>query len=179
MSVENITIARPYAEAAYAFAKDQRRLDFWSSSLALLKALTTDSQLDAFLDSPATSKAQRVDLLIDLMGKQADEPVQNLIRILVENGRLGLVSEIASAFEDRKQAEEGRIDVHIQSAYAVDEKQTKQLAELLKAKLGKEVNITAEKDPALIGGVRIRAGDLIIDGSLRNKLNRLASEFRL
>jgi F-type H+-transporting ATPase subunit delta len=179
MSVENITIARPYAEAAYAYAKEQNRLEFWSNSLALLKALACDPQLDSFLDSPAMGKDQRVDLLLDLMGKEADEPIQNLIRILVENNRLSLLPEIESAFDERKQADEGCIDVHIQSAYAVNDKQTKQLATLLKAKLGKDVKITAEKDPKLIGGVRIRAGDLIIDASLRNKLDRLASEFRI
>jgi F-type H+-transporting ATPase subunit delta len=177
MAVENQTIARPYARALFELADANERLDQWSEMLALLQQVLTDPLIARLLGNPEVGKEKLKQLLLGIIEDKVDPACVNLLNLLVDNGRLGVINEITQGFEELKNRRQGSINVTITSAYAVNKTQEKKLAESLKKRLGREVIVSTEKDPALIGGVKIRAGDLVIDGSIRNKLSRLATEF--
>lgn len=176
MAGELTTIARPYAEAAFARARESNQLALWSEMLGFLAAMVTEPELARRIDDPKLGRESLESLLLEIAAGRLNDEGRNFVRLLVHNRRLPVVPEIAAFFEKLKNDSEGTLEVHVASAYALQEKQKKQLADALKQRLGKEVHITAEKDPALIGGVRIRAGDLVIDGSVRAKLRELANE---
>ncbi|MGB7550484.1 MAG: F0F1 ATP synthase subunit delta, partial [Chromatiaceae bacterium] len=119
------------------------------------------------------------DMLLDLGGDTLPTEVRNLVKLLAENQRLSVLPEIAKVFEALETRNKGIRQVHIRSAYALDAQLQKLLAKSLKAKLNAEVELTVEKDASLIGGIEIRADDLVIDGSVRGKLQRLASELQI
>ena len=118
-------------------------------------------------------------MLLDLGGDTLPTEARNLVKLLAENQRLSVLPEIAKVFEELETRNKGIRQVHIRSAYALDAQLQKLLAKALKAKLNAEVELTVEKDASLIGGIEIRADDLVIDGSVRGKLQRLASELQI
>jgi F-type H+-transporting ATPase subunit delta len=177
MAGELTTIARPYAEAALAHAEAAGKLDLWSEMLGLLAVVVEDPQLRERIGDPSLGRDNLETLLLEIVGSRFNQEGANFVRLLVRNGRLDVVSEIAALYEKLKNERQGTLEVHITSAFALQAQQKKQLADALQARFGKQVQITAEKDPSLIGGVRIRAGDLVIDGSVRAKLRQLANEF--
>lgn len=174
--MEKITLARPYAEAIFRLAQESGRLDDWSKALGFLAQAVQEPQLAKAIENPAWTDDQLLSLLKDLGAETFDDQAINLIRLLLENQRLELVPEITQLYEERKAAAQGSLEILISSPYAVNKTQEKRLAEALAAKLGKKVIISTQKDPSLIGGVKIQAGDLVIDDSLKNRLSRLATE---
>ena len=179
MAGEITTIARPYAEAAFARAKDTGQVAAWSEALTLLGALTSDPAMAAQISNPEIPRDLPRDMLLDLGGDALPAEARNLVRLLAENKRLSVLPEIAKVFAELETVHKGVRQVHIRSAYALDAQQQKLLAEALKAKLKAEVEITVEKDPSLIGGVEIRTDDLVIDGSVLGTLQRLASDLHI
>ncbi|MEO5343549.1 MAG: F0F1 ATP synthase subunit delta [Gammaproteobacteria bacterium SHHR-1] len=177
MALDNQTIARPYARALFELADASDTLEQWSEMLELLRRIISDPQMQRLMDNPELGRARLRQLLLDITEGRIDPACVNLIDLLLENGRIGLLPDIAQSYEALKNKRLGSIDVTIISAYAVNKAQEKKLAEGLKKRLGREVRVSTEKDSSLIGGVKIRAGDLVIDGSIRNKLSRLATEF--
>jgi F-type H+-transporting ATPase subunit delta len=176
MAVENTTIARPYAEAVFERARETDSLDAWTEALTLLAAAVADPQLAAILANPQVERAQGAELVIEIGGDNLSEEARNLVRLLADNRRLPVLPEISALYEVLKSESLGSLDVHVASAYKVSAAQEKLLADALQAKLGRQVRVTSEKDPSLIAGVIIRAGDLVIDGSFRGQLGNLASE---
>lgn len=176
MAVELSTIARPYAEAIFQRARETEKLDPWSDMLAFLGAVVADRDMAAMITNPKLGKEQLVKLLLEVCGERVDDEGVNLIRLLTANDRLAAAPAISALYEQLKQEARGVIEVTLTSAYAMQAADKKAIGEALKARLGKEVNITAERDPSLIGGVRIRAGDLVIDGSIQGRLRQLATE---
>ena len=176
MAGDATTIARPYAEAVFARAVETDKLDLWSDMLELLAMAARDSGLSGLIASPKLDKVQMTELMLDIGGGRLSDEGKNLVRMLVSNGRLSVLPEIASLFEARKAEHQGTLDVHVTSAYALKPAQEQQLAEALKRKLGREIRITSEEDPGLIGGFRLRAGDMVIDGSISAQLGKLANE---
>jgi len=176
MPVENTTIARPYAEAVYARAEETNSLDAWTEALELLAGVSADPKLAAILSNPQVERAQGAELLIDIGGDNLGEEARNLVRLLAEYRRLPVLPEIAALYETLKSEGLGSLDVHVTSAYVVNAAQEKLLADALQAKLGRQVRVTSDKDPSLIAGLIIRAGDLVIDGSFKGQLGNLASE---
>ncbi len=176
MAGEATTIARPYAEAIFARAEETSKLDAWSETLQFLAAVVNDPKLSAAIADPLFERDQLTRLMLDIGADVLDEEGRNLVRLLVQNGRLPLLPEIASLYEMLKAESQRRIEVHVRSAYALKPAQEKQIAEALKQRLGRDIIITSEKDPALIGGIHIRAGDMVIDGSVRGHLQQLANE---
>ena len=170
------TVARPYAEAVFERARETGRLGEWSEVLQFLAAALREPELVAFVTDPKLTPAQRTELMLDIGGPGLDAEAQNLIRVLVENDRLVVLPEIAALYETRKREAEGQTKVVVSSALPLDPAALEQLAAALRAKLGQQVEITTEEDPSLIGGVRIRAGDTVIDGSVRGRLSQLANE---
>lgn len=168
------TLARPYAKAAFEHAVANGALESWSEALAWLAQLVEDAQLSALLRSPAISRAQRADLLIELGGGRLPAPVRNFVQVLASNDRLLLLPVILEQFQALKADHERLVEVEVTSAAPLDQGQQQRLAEALVKRLGREVRIQVSIDPALIGGAIIRAGDTVIDGSLRGRLNKLA-----
>jgi F-type H+-transporting ATPase subunit delta len=170
------TVARPYAEAAFERARETGRLGDWSETLQFLAAAMRDPDLVAFVTDPKLTPAQRTEVMLDLGEGRLDTEAENFVRALVENDRLVVLPEIAALYETRRREAEGQTKVVVCSALPLDAAVLEQLATALKAKLGQQVEITTEEDPSLIGGVRIRAGDTVIDGSVRGRLHQLANE---
>ena len=176
MAGEDTTIARPYADAAFKRAVETGKLGQWSDALGLLAAVVQDPAMAGLIANPKLGKEQLVELVFDIAGDKLDDEAKNLVRLMVENDRLAVMPAVASLFEESKNAQEGALDVQVTAAFAIDSAQETALADALKAKLGREIRITSEQDPELIGGVRIRAGDMVIDGSVRGQLAQLANE---
>jgi len=146
--------------------------------LGLLAAVVADPAMGGIIGHPKLDRDQLVALIFDVCGDALGSEGQNLVRLLVENDRLSIVADIAAMYEQLKTEHEGALDVHVTSAYAMDAAQEQQLAEALKKKLGREIHITSDQDAELIGGVKIRAGDLVIDGSVQGQLSQLANVLR-
>ena len=170
------TVARPYAEAVFERARETGRLGEWAETLQFLADAMREPELVAFVTDPKLTPAQRTEVMLDLGRARLDAEAQNLVRALVENDRLVVLPEIAALYETRKREAEGQTKVVVSSALPLDAAVLEQLAGALKAKLGQQVEIITEEDPSLIGGVRIRAGDTVIDGSVRGRLHQLANE---
>lgn len=175
MAGDATTIARPYAEAVFARAVETDKLDLWSDMLDLLATAAKDPALSGLIASPKLDKTQMTGLMLDIGGGRLSDEGQNLVRLLVANGRLAVLPEIASLFEARRAEHQGTLDVQVTSAFALLPAQEKQLAAALKRKLGREIRIISEQDPELIGGFRLRAGDMVIDGSVSGQLGKLAN----
>ncbi|WP_456380121.1 F0F1 ATP synthase subunit delta [Thiolapillus sp.] len=171
-----ITIARPYAEAVFARAVETDALDSWAETLEFLSVVVSDPAVADIIANPAVEHERRLQLLLDIGAERLSAEGQNLLRVLVENDRLPALPEIATLFHQMKSEHDGAIDVEVISAYVLKPEAENELAAALKKKLGREVNISSSKDPALIGGVKIRAGDMVIDGSVAGQLTQLANE---
>ncbi len=176
MAADAITIARPYAEALFQRALETQRLEQWEETLSFLAAVVSNKLARDFLTNPAVEQEKKIEFLQEVAGDRLDEEGRNLVKLLVSNGRTGVLPEIHQLFHRMRNEHDGRLEVEVVSAYALEPETEKALAEALERKLGRKVNLSTEEDPALIGGVRIRAGDLVIDGSVAGQLARLANE---
>ncbi len=174
------TVARPYSSAIFELAREQNNLQLWSDVLQLGASIAKDQAIQDLAVSPTVLSAQLAELFISIMSATKDAPeinqeVKNLIALLAENERLLALPDILQGYEALKQEAEGTLEVQVTSALELTAKQEKDMAESLKARLGKDVTITTEIDQSLIAGAIIRAGDLVIDGSARGRLNKMTS----
>jgi len=176
MAEEATTIARPYADAIFARAVETDALELWSDMLGLLAAVAQDPSVAGLIASPKLDRAQMTELFLDIGGGRLSAEGQNLARLLVQNDRLAILPEIAALYEQLKSEHEGALDVHVVTAFPLKPAEEQKLVAGLKQKLGREIRITSETDPELLGGVRIRAGDLVIDGSVAGQLSQLANQ---
>lgn len=176
MAAESLTVARPYAEAVFKRAVESGKLDTWSDMIELMSIVVKDPVVLGLLANPKVLAANKQELMLDIGGERLNDEGRNLIKILLENGRISVLPEIAELFNQLKSEHEGAIEVEIASAFVVSDAQEAALAAALQKKLGREVRITSVEDPELIGGVRVRAGDLVIDGSIQGQLSQLANE---
>jgi len=168
------TIARPYAKAAFEHARENSSLTQWSEQLAVVAAVTGDESMEAVLGNPGMTAAQQAQTLNDVCGEAIGPQVNNFIVILASNKRLSLLPEICMLFEQHKANQEKSVDVEVISAFEVADETKNKLAEALGKKLEREVRVSSSIDEDLLGGVLIRAGDLVIDGSVRGRLNKLS-----
>lgn len=170
---ELLTLARPYAKAAFAYASEQNATDAWSNALQLLSAAVQDEAFSAYLNRPELTPAEQVDLFAKVLGNEQTEAVSNFLTLLADNGRLALLPEIDTEFEQLKSQNNNTVDVVIESAFPLDSVQEQKLAHALEKRLNSAVKITVEVNPALIAGVVIRAGDQVIDDSALSKLEKM------
>ena len=168
------TAARPYANAVYDLAHETSSLDSWSDALANLAAVVNDAQISKLLDAPESGKNQKGELIIQVLGDKLNEQQQNLVKLMAENGRLKLMPDVLEQFEVARAKAENKVEAEVISAFELSTKQTSELVNTLKNKLGCEVTLTTTIDKSLIGGVVIKAGDTIIDASMKSQLNSLA-----
>lgn len=170
---EFTTAARPYAKAAFEVAQAESKQAEWSDALQLIDAVVCNDEFASVIDSPKLGAAAKGDILIDICADKLSDTQKNFVKTLAENGRLVLMPEIAVLFEALKAEAESTVEATATSAYALSDAQVKSMTEALKKKLGCEVSLTTEIDASLIGGVIIRAGDLVIDGSTKAKIGSL------
>jgi F-type H+-transporting ATPase subunit delta len=170
---ENVTIARPYAEAVFALADASGTLGRWSQTLAVMAAVAANPELRAVSGNPNVSADQVYGLFAGACGDLSTEP-QNLLRVLIENGRLATLPEIRSIYEELKNAREGVVEAYVTSAYPLDSGQLSDLVADLEQRFKRKIKPQVAVDAALIGGVRTQVGDEVIDGSVRGKLAAMA-----
>jgi F-type H+-transporting ATPase subunit delta len=171
---ERTTLARPYAEAIFRLASDSSTLQRWSDVLSYYAVAVADKNLAFALGDPRITGEQVDELMASLLA-DVSEQEQALLVMLRENGKLQLLPEISVLFNEQRASAEGTIDASVISAFALDEAQVTNLAKMLKKELDRDVNISASVDPSIIGGVIIRAGDTVIDGSVAGSLQNLTS----
>jgi F-type H+-transporting ATPase subunit delta len=171
---EKTTIARPYARAAFEEASGSAALAAWSEALRTAAIVVQDPRVEDLLGNPAVSVGELAQLIIDLAGPQLDEHGRNFVRTLADNRRLSFLPEISALFDQFKDAAEGIVDVTVTTAVPLVGDQLATLAAALRRRLGREVRLQCATDPGLIGGAVVRAGDLVIDGSVRTRLDRIA-----
>jgi F-type H+-transporting ATPase subunit delta len=168
------TAARPYANAVYDTARENNALDSWSDALANLANVISDSQMSELLDNPELGKIQKGELVVQVLGEKLTEQQQNLVKLMAENGRLKLMPDVVEQFEVARAKAENKIDAEVISAFELTAEQTNELVKTLKNKLGCDITLTTTIDESLIGGVVIKAGDTIIDASMKSQLDSLA-----
>jgi len=171
--IEPMTLARPYARAVFQYAKANGGLDAFNEALNELAAASSDARVAALLQDPAKTGAAQAQAVLGLL---SDAPIglNNFLAVMAENGRLSLLPEVATHFVAMKAAHEATVEVLVTSARDVSEEDASKLADAMAKKLERTVSITTQADPSLLGGAVIRAGDLVIDGSVRGRLNKLA-----
>ena len=172
---ERATIARPYAKAAFEYARDANALADWSQGLKVAAEIVADPRVSSLTKSPQWSAADVVGLITDVAGASLNAGMQNFVRVLAENHRLLLLPEIAAHYEALRSAAENTIDVEVVSAVPLDAAQADKLQRALSTRLKRGVRMRTSVDASLLGGAVVRAGDLVIDGSLKGRLERLAT----
>ena len=172
---EFITVARPYAQAAFDEARKLGNLKGWSEMLQAGAEAVLNAEVRAVVTSPRVIRTQLEALMLSLSGAKASGPEGSFIKLLVESQRLILLPEISALFEALRAEEEKSVEVIVTSAFELNEAQQQKITAALKKRLGREIRLSSQIDKALLGGVIIRAGDQVIDGSARNQLSELAN----
>ena len=168
------TIARPYAVAAFKLAKEQKALAKWSEMLGFATAVGNDAQFSAYIADPKVDSNDLQAAFLKVCGSKLNEHGQNMIKTLVEYGRLSILPAITSAFEELKAQDEGTLDAQIVAAAKPSAAEVKDLVKRLEAKFGKKVEATVSVDEEIIGGIKIIVGDTVIDASVKGQLQNLA-----
>jgi F-type H+-transporting ATPase subunit delta len=173
---EKTTIARPYAKAVFALAGEQGKLDAWLSTLALAATVVTNARVAPLLTNPRVTAADLADLVNEVAGSELDAKGKDFFKVLAANRRLGYLPEIAAIFAHLKSESEKSVDVLVTSVVELSAEQQRKLAAALEKRLTRTVRLHTKLDPSLIGGAVLRADDLVIDGSLKGRLDRLENE---
>lgn len=172
---EFTTIARPYAQAVFKLAQQKQAFGAWSDMLGMAAVVAVDPGLRKLLDNPRVTPGQLADLFIEVCGERLNEDGRNLVRLLAERRRLVVLPEIFGLYEQFKNEAEGAIKAQLITAFPATDAQKQAIAAALKQRFGREVQLEYITDPTLMGGAVVRAGDLVIDGSVRGKLTRLGT----
>jgi F-type H+-transporting ATPase subunit delta len=175
---ELVTIARPYAEAAFAFADAGGALAKWAPALDTMAQIAGHPEMRAAIGNPALSDDKLYGLFASLCGDGLTPEMQNFVRVLIENGRLTLVPEIRDLFMELKNEREGVVDATVESAFALDAAQTAALTADLERRYRRKISAQVTVNKELIGGVRVQVGDEVIDSSVRGQLASMAAALR-
>lgn len=171
---EIATLARPYANAAFDVAKSDGELDRWSRMLALLAAAAENETVQILLAAPDVEELQKAYRLAEVCGDDLNDRGKRFVQVLAANKRLPLLAEIQAQFEGLRAEEQATLDVAVTSAYPLSDAEFEKLKLALSKRFDREVSMASDVDKSLIGGAIIRAGDTVIDGSVRGRLNKLA-----
>ncbi len=170
---ESGTIARPYALAAFEQARHDGQVTEWAGMLETLAVIAADPTVKGLIANPKVDNEAVASLILDVAGDRLTDHGRNFLRLLGQNGRLGLVADIRGVFEQEREALEGRGHVEVRSAYPLTPEEESRIGDAMSKRLGVSVSLSVGVDPDLIGGVVLRAGDLVIDASLRGRLGQL------
>ncbi|MGE4111003.1 MAG: F0F1 ATP synthase subunit delta [Burkholderiales bacterium] len=176
---EPVTIARPYAEAVFKIAREKNALVPWADALANLDAVVGDARVQSLISDPNVSAQQLEALVLGVIGDKLDaaiaEVARNFMRVLVQNGRLDVTSQIRGLYDDLKREHEGVLEAIVISALPIGDEQVKPLLAALESKFKRRITAKVEIDPQLIGGVKIVVGDKVIDATVRGRLDAMAA----
>lgn len=172
--MELTTCARPYAKAAFKLAKEIGQLDEWSQMLTLCASVSRREAVDRMLNDPATNGDMKARAFIQLCEGSLTVEVENYIKILTNKKRISLLPHIDALFEQMKSEDQSYQDVVVTSAFPLTESQEEKIAKKVEQRLGRTVRMHTKIDSELVGGVIVKAGDLVIDGSVRTRLSKLA-----
>jgi F-type H+-transporting ATPase subunit delta len=176
--MERTTIARPYAQAAFEFATEQNTLMQWAEAINFLSVIASDSLMKKAISDPKISNEQLFEL-VSSVGENAlsSDQINNFVKLLIENDRLQFAPEMSDLFSKEHARQKGVATVEVTSANALTDEESQVIAEAMQKRLGSSVEINASVDETLIGGAVIRAGDMVIDASVRGRLQKLANNF--
>jgi len=175
---ETITVARPYAEAAFSLAREQNALPAWSQMLQLAAAIVRDPRVAEALDNPKLDATAKESLLLSIAGDRFTEDARSYVRVLVQADRIGLMPQIADVFETLKDGAEGTAQAEIETAFPLSDAQLADITSALARRFGKRIEAAVRVNPALIGGARVTVGDTVLDASVQAKLAAMATELR-
>ena len=173
---ERATIARPYAKAAFAYARENGRVADWARWLGIARQVVSSDEYARLAQSPGVQSSQLDELIASICGADLDASGRAFLALLAENQRVDYLPEIAQQFDALVSDDQNVAEVEVVSAVALDDAQQQRLAAAMRKRLSREVRLTCTVDPKLIGGAIVRSGDLLIDGSLKGKLARLETE---
>ncbi|XOV80027.1 MAG: F0F1 ATP synthase subunit delta [Aestuariibacter sp.] len=174
---ELTTVARPYALAAFDHAVENKKIADWQSMLGFAAEVAKHDTVKQLLNSAMAAEGL-ADVFINLCGEQLDEHGQNFVKVLAENKRLQALPAVLQLFEQLKADYEKEVDVDVTSATELSDAQQQEISKSLEQRLSRKVKLNCNVDPALIAGFVIQAGDTVIDGSIKSKLNRLADSLQ-
>jgi F-type H+-transporting ATPase subunit delta len=169
------TLARPYAKAAFELAQGEQALARWDDMLTLASRIVTDEAVADLLDNPEVSSAAAVGVIRDTAGESLNERFQGYLDVLASYGRLPLLPEITGLFRRLREDAEKRLRVRVVSAVPLDSDQADRMREALARRFDREIELENEIDESVIGGAVVYAGDQVIDGSLRGRLDKLSN----
>lgn len=168
---ELATIARPYAEALFQSSRsDLNGASQWLDGLA---AVAANPQLQQFADNPKVTDQQVYDLIAGVSKVELPPAAQNFLRMVIENGRLAALPEVASQFRALKNAQSGSSDAVVYSAFPIPAAALGEVAQVLEKRFGRKLNVTVQEDPSLIGGIRVVVGDEVLDTSVKARLEQM------
>ncbi len=171
---EITTIARPYAQAVFKLASEKQALSAWSDMLGLMAVVATDADMQRMIESPRMTSDKLAALFIDVCGDKLNTEAQNFIKVLADGGRMKALPEIYNLFQTLKSEAEGAIQAQLITAFPATDAQKQSVLEALKKRFGRDIELECKTDSSLVGGAVIRAGDMVIDGSVSGKLQKLA-----
>lgn len=177
--ISRTTLARPYARAAFQAAHDADRLGEWSERLTLAAAIAAAGEMRQLVDNPRIGRDRLIGVFRDVGGDRFDEHFINFLRTVGHNNRFELLPEIAAQFEFLRREAQKRIQVRVTSAYPLEATEQETLTQRLRKRFEREVDLEVDVDQSLIGGVIIRAGDEVIDGSVRGRLEQLGKQLAM
>jgi len=167
------TLARPYAAAVFKRANETKSAEQWATTLAFIATVVKDNGISAIIENPKVSKQRLTQLLCDICQDQIESEGQNFLKILIQNDRLTLAPQISSLYEIHKADAEGYVDVDVKTAYAFTKEEQKKFVSSLEKTLAKKVHITVTVDKSLMGGFLAKAGDRVIDGSIKGRFQTM------
>jgi len=168
------TAARPYAKAVFELAQETGSFDDWSARLAFWASVISNPEMAQRLDAPGITQQDKARMVETVAADGMDDSSRNFIRLLAENNRLGLMPDIFGIYETLRSEAEGEIEATVTSAFALTDEQSSKIAGSLSKRLNRKVRIVSQIDEDLIGGAIIRAGDLVIDGSLKGRIEKMS-----
>jgi F-type H+-transporting ATPase subunit delta len=175
---EQITVARPYAQAVFALAQEQKALPVWAEMLRIASAVADDRRVQTALDNPRLPVAAKESLFLSICGDKLNADGRSLVRVLLEADRLALLPEIRQLFDALKDAAGGLARAQIISAFPIADAELSGLKSALERRFGKQIEATVSIDPQLIGGAKIVVGDTVIDASVQGELRAMANHLR-
>ncbi len=175
---ELATLARPYANAIFEVAKAEDRLDLWSRSLAVLVRTLQEPEVQPLIASPIHSPAKKAITLTDILGGQISESMRRFVHVLAENRRLELLPEIQEGFEAKLEEEQRTLTVEVTTAVDLTDEEKKRFTDTLQRRFQRDISLATEVDTTVLGGALIRAGDTVLDGTVRGKLEKLRNQMQ-
>jgi F-type H+-transporting ATPase subunit delta len=170
---DEATIARPYARAAFDHAHAAKQLAPWGELLAKASMAVGDERVRPLIGNPHVKRTDLVSFLLDVVGAAGDPQAHNFVQLLADNGRLAALPQIAEQYAALRAEVENTVDVTVTSAMPLTPEQSEKLSKALTARLKRTVRLSTHVDPALVGGAVVKAGDFVVDGSLRGRIERL------